>query len=455
MATINRRTLLKGAAGTTAAASLTIAGHSRSTGFAAPAFLQGLSGEITVGYADEAGYKPKYVEAAAEAVQAANPEATVNIDLRQISSADFLTQLLLQLDSGEGPDVIHVAGDRIGELAEAGYIEPLDAYVAEWPDWSEQYPESVRAGVTYNGQVWAIPYGLDMRWLYFRRDIMEQVGLGRDWQPANLAAVLEAATAIKEAGLEDVVPFALYAGTGGAGGTINHGFLPILFGNNGALMNDEGKWVADTASTQATFQFYADAWQNLEVVPSEILTTPEPWKPMREGMGTGRVALLMEGGWVYGAYQAGAAEGTINLDDIGYVLFPKVDAGPSFTIGGPGTVWYINAASENKDLAWEFIKAFNNAETVAQLNIEDPHPVARADSAALPEFQEHQYLVDCTEALNSAIFTPPTPEFTELGQVIQDLTGQVAAGDMNAEEAAARYIEELTNIAGADNVVTS
>ena len=57
----------------------------------------------------------------------ANPEATVTIDLRQIAGGEYTTQLLLQLDSGEGPDVIHIGGDRIGALAEAGFIEPLES----------------------------------------------------------------------------------------------------------------------------------------------------------------------------------------------------------------------------------------------------------------------------------------------------------------------------------------
>lgn len=454
MGALTRRGLLKGAAGAGTAGLVGAAGPKASRAFAAPMLQTGLTGEITVGYADELGKKPPYVQAAAEAVMAANPGATVTPDLREVSGGDYTTQLLLALDSGEGPDVIHIGGDRIGQLADAGSIEPLDAFVAEWPDWASQYPDTVKSGVTYQDQVWAIPYGLDTRFLYYRRDLLSQAGLPADWEPANLAGILEAANAVKAAGLEGVAPYVLYAGRGGSGGTASHGFIPILIANGGELTDASGKWIGDSPAIRAALAYYEEAWRTDQVVPQEILTTPEPWKPMREGMGTGKVALLFEGGWVYGGYQTAAEAGTIELENIGYLLHPTVDAGPSFTIGGPGTVWYINAASENKELAWEFIKAFNNAETVAQLNIDDPHPVARLDSAALPVFQEEQYLVDATASLEQAVFLPASADLAAVTEVIQTATGAVATGDATPDEAAERFAQDLRRAVGEENVVT-
>ncbi len=450
---LDRRDLLRGAAGAGVAAGIATVGPRASHASAAPNLRQGLTGTIRVAYADQPGYKPKYVEQAVQAVQAANPGATIEIDLRQINGDEFLTQLLLELDGGAGPDVIHLAGDRIGQFVESGFISPLDPYLAQWPDWTEQYPESVRSGVAYKGQTWAIPYGLDVHWLYYRRDRLEAVGLGRDWQPANFAGILEAASVLKDAGL-GIDPYILYAGVIGDGGTMSDGFLPVLVANGGTLQTPDGKWVSDSAAITATFQHYVDAWRTTQVVPTNILTTPEPWKPSRAGMGSGDVGLLFEGGWVYGSYQAGAADGTVDLAQIGYGLYPTTEAGPTFTIGGPGTCWYIGAGSQNPDLAWEFIKAFNTPQIVADLNIEDPHPVARMDAAALPQFQAQPYLVDCTRALSSAVFLPVVPEFNEVVRIVGDITGQVATGDLDAAGAAQRYADELTTLVGAANVVS-
>ncbi len=455
---ISRRRLLQqagvaGAAGLAASAGLrsaALAGPAPASRLTLPAFQNGLSGEITVSYADELGKKPPYVDKAVAALQAANPGAQVQVDLQKIASGEFYTKLLLALDAGDAPDVIHVGGDKIGELAEAGYIEPLDAYVAEWPDW-EQYPQAVKDGVSYDGKVWAIPYGLDTRFLYYRKDVFGQAGLPADWEPANVAAILEAANTVK-AEAQGVIPYALYAGQAGDSGTAAHGFIPLVIAYGGALQDDTGKWIGSSPAITKALAYYEEAWRTDQLVPQEILTTTKPWTSMREKMGTGELALLFEGGWVYGGWASADPEAT--QQNIGYLLHPTESGGPSFTIGGQGTCWYISAKSEAKELAWEFIKAFNTKETVAQLNLEDPHPVARTDSATMPEFQANTYLVDATKSLESAVFLPPDPNLSKVIGAIQQATGRVATGEASPEEAAERYAEDLKRAVGDDNVVT-
>ena len=187
---LSRRRFLQLAAVTGAVVACGPAG----TSGASPAASGKLTGTITVSYPDEAGFKPKYVEQAAAAVKAKFPDLTVKIDLQKINSDDYYTKLLLQLDGNDVPDVTHVSGEKIGELADAGYIEPLDDYVKGWDDW-KNYSDAVKSGVTYKGKIWAIPYGLDMRWLYFRKDDLQKAGLPADWKPANVQGILDAAAA--------------------------------------------------------------------------------------------------------------------------------------------------------------------------------------------------------------------------------------------------------------------
>ena len=140
--------------------------------------------------------------------------------------------------------------------------------------------------------------------------------------------------------------------------------------------------------------------------------------------------------------------------NVGYALFPTATGGPSFTIGGAGTAWYVTAKSKNKDAAWEFVKAFNTKEIVAKLNIEDPHPVARTDSAEVAEFKANKYLVDSTESLKKARFVPPDANFGKVIGVIQKATGRVASGELSADDAAKRYTDDLRQAVGADKVIT-
>jgi multiple sugar transport system substrate-binding protein len=419
------------------------------SGSAKPATI---SGTITVSYPDELGLKPKYVDQAATALKAKYSGLDVKVDLQKISSGDYYTKLLLALSGGgDVPDVIHVGGDRIGELADAGYIEPLDKYVSQWEDW-KNYPDSVKGGVTYQGKVWAVPYGLDMRWLYIRRDAAEKAGLGAEWTPKNVDDILSAAKAVKDK-VPSVIPYALYAGTAGDSGTANHSFVPLVWAYGGDIIDKSGKWVGDSPAVRSALDYYARAYGG-GLTPKELLTTTKPWTSMREKEGKGELALLFEGGWVYGGWQNPPFDKAATQKNVHYVLHPTSSAGPSFTIGGPGTVWYVTAKSKNKDAAWAFIAQWNNKDTVAKLNIEDPHPVARSDSADVAEFKAQQYLVDSTEALKKAKFIPTDSNYGKVIGVIQKATGRVAAGEMSAADASKRYTDDLKQAVGADKVIT-
>jgi len=280
---------------------------------------------------------------------------------------------------------------------------------------------------------------------------MKTAGLPEDWSPANVAGILEAATAVKASG-GNVIPYALYAGQAGSSGTADHAFIPLVWAYGGDVVDASGKWVGNSPAIVKALTYYQQAFQTDKLVPQEILTTTKPWTAMREKLGNGQLALLFEGGWVYGGWET--ADKAATDTNIGYLLHPTETGGPSFTIGGPGTCWYINAASKNKDLAFEFLKAFNSTEIVAKLNIEDPHPVARTDSAQLPEFQAQKFLVDSTESLKSARFVSPDPNVAKFQMAVQTATGAVASGDKSPEDAAKSYDEDLKRAIGDDKVVT-
>ena len=447
----SRRSLLKNAAGSAGAAVAVAQGFSSAFAQDASPAAAPPSGTITVSYPDQAGLKPKYVTQAAESLHSANAGTTINIDLENVGDDDFYTKLLLALDSGNGPDVFHMGGNSAGELADAGYIEPLDAYLAEWPDWAQFYPASVQSSVQYKGQTWCVPYGLDTRFLYYRKDIFTKAGLPSDWQAANVADILTSAVQIKQ-NVPDVLPYALYGGQAGSSGTADHAFVPLVWAYGGEMINADGKWIGESAAIRKALDYYVQAFQNDKVVDQEILTTTKPWTAMREKLGSGGLGILFEGGWVYGGWYSKDKAGT--EANVGYTLFPTESGGPSFTIGGPGTCWYVNAASKNKDLAFAFIKAFNTKDIVAALNAEDPHPAARSDAAETPAFKAQQFLLDSTASLEHAKFIPPDPNYGKVITAIQTVTGLVADGELSAEDGVKRYTDELKTALGDDLVAT-
>src|SRR5690349_6150039 len=121
---LSRRTFCLGAAGVAGAA--LFAGPLR-THAARPA-AQGITGRIKVGFDSSNQALEAVVKAAATAVKATNPE--VEITIEPAPAGNFDTQLFLALNSGSAPDVFVTTGLGVGELGAAGFLEPLDPYLA-------------------------------------------------------------------------------------------------------------------------------------------------------------------------------------------------------------------------------------------------------------------------------------------------------------------------------------
>lgn len=438
---LSRRTALKLAGATAVAA----AGR-----WSGPAVIraQGLGGKITVSFEDTVGILAPAVDQAAKTVTGAN--AGTKIDVKKAPAGNFATQLFLALSTNRGPDVFALSGLGIGELSAAGFIEPLTPRLAAWDSWA-QYPDVVRTAITYKDTVWALPYVLDTHFLYYRKDLFAKAGLPSDWKPGSPDAILAAARQIK-AQLPKAIPYALYAGANGGNGTPLRGFLPLLYAYGGTMTDASGKWIIDSCPIRNTLGYYATAYQTDKTVPQQVMTDVDPATTMRDALGKGELGILFEGSWVYGDLERANAQDT--HDHVGYTLYPAANGNPPFTVGGIGNCWYINARSQNKDLAWEFVKAMLTKEVQTSLNIADPHIPARADAAADPAFQANPFLAAMIASVSALKIGPPDPAYRSLIGIVQNATGIVATGDATPEQAVKRYADELTKTLGADKVVS-
>ncbi len=406
-----------------------------------------LTGKFAVGYEDPVGILQPHIDIAVQAVKTAHPG--VEIELRKAPGGNFATQIFLALSARRAPDVFLLNSLGIGELAAAGFLAPLDDYLAAWDGWA-QYPDLIKQALTFQGHVWALPFVLDTHFLYYRKDLFERAGLPREWQPAVPEDILAAARQIKER-VPNVVPYALYAGANGGNGTATRGLLPLIYAYGGTMQDEQGKWIIDSCPLRKALRYYEIAYQRDRTVPQQVMTAADPVKTMRELLIKGDLAIIFEGSWTYGDWER--EDPDVAHREVGYRLFPAAGGRPPFTIGGLGNAWYINALSHNPDLAWAFIAAMNTREAQVALNLADLHIPPRMDAAADPAFQATEFLRAMIASVPAIRIAPPDPAYRQLVGIVQNGTGLVASGEATADEALERYAEELTRVLGQNNVV--
>lgn len=125
-----------------------------------------------------AGIDYDYTPAVIEAFQAAHPEIAVEFAEGLLSFEEGQIQTTLQ--SGSGPDVINVNSGpgRVGALAEAGLILPLDDLYAR-AGLEETYQPAVIEQLLEqgDGSFFEIVEGLDVFQVYYRTDVFAENGL--------------------------------------------------------------------------------------------------------------------------------------------------------------------------------------------------------------------------------------------------------------------------------------
>ena len=158
----------------------------------------------------------------------------VELVLNKIEStdSDYLTkiQLLMQDDSQCG-DLVYEDTFQLTSDAAAGYLANLDDYLADYDAWNDgkSYVEATKAATYYDGSYYGIPSCTDSRGLVVNTEVLEEAGLGADWQPASWDELLDGCRQIKEK-CEDVIPFWMILGKANGEAASMNGYEMILYG---------------------------------------------------------------------------------------------------------------------------------------------------------------------------------------------------------------------------------
>ncbi len=223
----------------------------------------------------------------------------------------YYTKLdLMNASASTAPDVMYEDTFLVNSDVTAGYLAPLNSYLANWSGWKEFSPAAQAAAKSTNGNIYGVSMGTDTRGLYYNKVVFAKAGLPVPWHPTTWAAVLAAAAKIK-ATEPGVTPMNVYGGTGQGEGSTMQGFEMFLYGTNNWLWDSaHGKWEQAGAGFTAALGEYADIYHQNNLGPTvQTALGTTTWQTVQQGlMPTNKLGIDLDGSWVVGDYVPGGAK---------------------------------------------------------------------------------------------------------------------------------------------------
>ena len=387
--------------------------------------------------------------------EAATPGVTIELEPIEAEEDQYYTKLALMNGSAAtAPDVIYEDTFQVRSDAAAGYLAPIDDYLANWADWS-QFPDNAKqAGAGDDGKTYGVSMGSDTRGIFFNKTIFEKAGLPTDWQPKTWNDILAAARTIKQK-VSGVIPLNLYSSKAAGEATSMQGFEMLLYGTKNQLLDPgTGKWLTNSTGFTDSLAFIQTVFSE-KLGPSMDLALDAKLgsRVSTELLPKGKLAIAIDGSWLPGQWMKGDAAWPEWETTMGYAKMPTQSGQePGAVSMSGGWLLSVGAQSKNPQVAFNFIANSLNKENSLKYDTENAQIAVRNDVAADPAYTEANPSFGFFSSLMAVTnFRPATPDYPEISQNIQVACESVATGQATPEQASKTYDSALTKIVGQAN----
>ncbi len=385
-------------------------------------------------------------------------QSTVTIELIPIEAEQdsYFTKLALMNGSPDtAPDIIYEDAFQIRTDVAAGYLHPIDEYVAKWEDW-DMFLDSVKeAGKGEDDKLYGISLGTDTRGIFYNKKLFAQAGISDTWQPRTWDDILQTARILKTA-LPDVIPFNMYASKAFGEGTAMQSFEMLLYGTQDTLYDtDTKKWVTGSQGFKDALTFLKTIYdEGLAPGLDTALDANIGSRIATELLPQGRVAMCVDGSWLPGGWITGDNAWPEWEETIGYAAMPtQKGEDPGFTSMSGGWALSIGSQTKNPQAAFDFIALALNKENALKYYTENSLIAVRSDVAEMDEYLTGNSSFEFFSGLvQYTHFRPATPDYSQISGSIQIACEDVVTGGASPEEAAATYDKSLVGIVGDDMV---
>ncbi|MFI6560739.1 sugar ABC transporter substrate-binding protein [Streptomyces sp. NPDC050534] len=335
-------------------------------------------------------------------------------------------KLVAAAAAGKLPDVMQMGSSYLGEFADMGALEPVDTKTFQQGGFfSSAWDQGV-----YDGKSYGVPWYIDTRVLYYRTDLAKKAGL-KD-APATMADLQKAATAYRDkAGTK----WALSIQPSGLDAV--QSFYPFLYSAGGAILNDRGKPVVNSAAAVKALENYGSYY-------SKGLSdkTFRPGYDVTKDFNTGAVPMFFSGPWVVGLLN----DNYPGLKGKWAVAPVPADKTSSSMAGGSSLA--ISADSSHKAAAKDFITYLTGAKGQADWYERTKDLPANTRAWQTGELAGDADMKVFRQQMETAKALPAQPKLTEITSKVDDAIGAVTQGRSSAKAALDKAQSAIKSLVG-------
>ena len=348
-----------------------------------------------------------------EKFKESNPD--VKFTITEIPWGEIITMNQTAVASGTGPDIVMLGADQTATVIAMGGLAPMPEGVFA----TEDVYDAAVASVTGDDGLYAVPWYVETRFLFYRADIAADLGMEAPTTWEELEA-LSAAYAAREGGefglslprpvenpAQVIVPFVSQAG---------------------GSVTDGEKWTFDTPEFVEALEYYKGFFDRGEAPLSASEATFE----------NGRAPMFISGPWMVGIYdemiETGAAPADFTTESVGFVPLPAGSANNDSYIGG-GNLG-VFSTSDNAESSWTFLKWLMEDEqqkTTFDNTGNFPSLVGAADYEPI---NDTPVMAVLKEQMPNTVETPSYPSWSQIAEQIGIYAERVAFGQVTSEAAA-------------------
>ena len=252
-----------------------------------------------------------------------------------------------------------------------GWVANLSEFAANDAEWNFSDFQAGPLGTVTSGDVlFGVPIVTERQALYYRKDLFEAAGLA---VPQTLDELKAAAEALHDPdnGMYGIV----LRGQRSAAVTQ---FSSFLYSFGGEWIDEEGNSAVGSPEAVTAYQFYGDLLRNYGPPGTLNMSWPQAIAVFQQG----QAAMYLDADILYPNVLD--PDASLVVDKVGFAPFPE---GPAGRHPYSVTSWALgmNATSENKEAAWEFIRWATSPQIVARLQSEYGQSGARESVWTSPE----------------------------------------------------------------------